>query len=96
MKNLKHERIIELCKYLGFESQIVYGLPYKHSTDAKERLRYLLWLTEISEWIYQTHDIQFFFEDDAFALNSLEYQIHRVLKELKEDKEAQKKTLKLL
>jgi len=96
MKNLKQEQILELCKYLGFESQLIYMYPYKHSTDSKENLRYLLWLTEISDWLLQTYGFELYLENNPLNICSLEYIILEELKGLKEEKEYEKNGLLLL
>lgn len=54
MKN----KLIEVAKQFGFESKILYGKAYKHSSN--EDLRYHLWLEEFARKIFETE--RFFIE----------------------------------
>lgn len=45
-------KLIEAAKQFGFESKILYGKPYKHSSN--EDLRYYLWLEEFARKIFES------------------------------------------
>lgn len=77
MKN----KLLKLAKDSEFESTFLYNKPYKYSN--KEELRYLLWLTELQDWLRLTHDFHvqpkvLYWSDRSytFTLHSEKYYIN--------------------
>lgn len=67
-------KLIEAAKQFGFESKILYGKPYKHSSN--EDLRYYLWLEEFVRKIFETES----FYIEINSISSFPYFRYQIIK----------------
>src|SRR5574343_821964 len=67
-------KLIEAAKQFGFESTMLYGKPYKHSSN--EDLRYYLWLEEFARKIF---DVESFYIEIT-SIPSFPYFRYQIIK----------------